>query len=80
LTGRGRRFDVDVADIDRAAHEGAQLQQFCEDFAGSFGQAVGHDDTDIGGGLDQAGRIQRIAASCSTTCATACRPLRLRSP
>ena len=56
------RLDVDVADIDRAANEGAQLRQPRKNLAGSRGQPVGHDDFDIMRGVDQAGRIQRIVA------------------
>ncbi len=58
----GGGLDVDVADIDRAANEGAQFRQPREDLAGACGQPVGDDDIDIAGRRDQAERIQRIVA------------------
>ena len=59
--GRGRRVDIDVADIDRAANEGAQFRQRRKYLARSGGEPVGHDDVDIVSGLDQAGGVERIA-------------------
>ena len=61
-TRRGRGCDVDIADIDRAANEGAQLRKPRKNLAWTFGQAVGDDDIDIARGLDQAGRVQRVVA------------------
>ena len=59
---RGRGVDIDVADIDRAANEGAQFRQPRKYLARSGGEPVGDDDVDIAGGRDQADRIERIVA------------------
>ena len=58
--GRGRGIDVDIADIDRAANEGAQFRQPRKNLAGPFRQAVGDDDVDVPRRVDQAGGIQRV--------------------
>ena len=60
--GGGCGLDIDVADIDRAADEGAQFRQLWKYLAGSRREPVGDDDIDIARGLDQAGRIQRVVA------------------
>ena len=59
--GRGRGVDIDVADIDRAANEGAQIWQRRKYLARSGGEAIGHDDIDVISGRDQAGGVERIA-------------------
>ena len=59
--GRGRGIDIDVADIDRAANEGAQVRQRWKYLARSGGEPIGHDDIDIARGLDQAGGVERVA-------------------
>ena len=58
--GRGRGVDVDVADIDGAANEGAQVRQRWKYLARSGGEPIGHDDIDVLSGLDQAGGVERI--------------------
>ena len=57
---RGRGVDIDVADIDRAANEGAQFRQRRKYLARPRGEPVGDDDIDIARGRDQAGGIERI--------------------
>src|SRR5262249_3170852 len=55
--GGGRRH-VDVADVDRAAHEGAQAWQFWKYLARSLRHAVRDDDIDIAPRIDQGGTIE----------------------
>ncbi len=59
---RGRCRDVDIADIDRAADHGAQLWKLCKDITPPFRQAVGDDDIDILGNVDQVRGIERVVA------------------
>ena len=60
--GSGRGRDIDVPDIDRATHEGAQVRQLRKYLARPRRHAVGDDDLDIARGLDQGGGIERIVA------------------
>ena len=57
--GLRRGADVDVADVDGAAHEGHEVRQLREDFRGPFGLAVGDDHGAAGGELDHLCRRQR---------------------
>ena len=58
--GGGSRIDIDVADIDGAANEGAQVRQLRKYLARPRGEPVGDDDVDIARGLDQAGGVERV--------------------
>ena len=58
--GRGRGVDIDVADIDRAADEGAQVWQRRKYLTRSGGEPVGHDDIDVISGRDQTGGVERV--------------------
>jgi hypothetical protein len=55
-------FHIDVADIDRATDECAQLRKPRKNLARRFGQTVSDDDIDIASGADQAGGIQRVVS------------------
>ena len=50
--------DIDVADIDRAADEGAQFGQMREDLCPALRHAIGDDDVDIPGRFDEARGIE----------------------
>ena len=79
--GRGRGVDIDVADIDRAQREeGAQVRQRRKYLAWSGGEAVGHDDIDVIGGLDQAGGVERVVRFMQLDLRDCCSPSRLRAP
>ena len=79
--GRGRGVDIDVADIDRAANEGAQVRQRRKYLARPGGEPVGHDDVDIVSGLDQAGGVERIVRFMQLDLRDGLQPAaRLRSP
>jgi hypothetical protein len=60
--GGRRRRDVDVADIDGAAHHRLEARQGSEDLARYGRGAVGNDQIDLASGDDQAGRIERRLA------------------
>ena len=78
--GRGRGIDIDVADIDRAANEGAQVRQRRKYLARSGGEPVGDDDIDVMRGLDQAGGVKRVVRFMQFHLRDGLQPVRLRAP
>ena len=56
----GRSLDIDVADVDRAADEGAEFRQLREHFRRSRRQSIGNDHLGIARGTNQTGDVERI--------------------